>query len=165
MLRPLLLALFLPVCSCAAKHSHPDTRAIDGLLLVTGGSAHNDEAVDAWDEGGRPIATIPHNASVVRQLEKLTPSKPGCYGLVYEATFIISDEKPFRTLPFSHATLFSIARAHVSTRSDEELRQLLHKFDLSAVMTCRAEQTGTLRPIADTYRAGSPQFWKRPDGR
>jgi hypothetical protein len=128
---------------------------IRGLLLVTAGSADSGEAIDAWDESGRPIVTIPDNDAVVPQLKRLSPPSRDCYGIVYEAAFAIRDKKTFHTLPFSNARLVNIVRARISGRSENELRKLIHEFDMSASIICRAAPGGKLQSIPDTYVTGS----------
>jgi hypothetical protein len=49
----------------------------------------------------------------------------------------------------------NIVRARISGRSENELRKLIHEFDMSASIICRAAPGGKLQSIPDTYVTGS----------
>ena len=146
------------LCSCSQNAIPEGTRQVNGLLQITPGES----TIIAWDETGKPIATLPDNERVANQTEKLASSdnlyrrKDGCIGILYDATFVIGREKAFRTFPMSSARLVTIIRTRVSERSDDQLRQLMHKVDMSAALMCRAgDQPGKLRPLKDDYVTGS----------
>jgi hypothetical protein len=124
----LSLALVLLLCCCGRRPA--DQREINGVLLVY---PKDDDTgvVHTWDEHGKQIATIADNQAVADQVQRLAPTMQHCVGALYDATFVIKGERHFRGTRIWGAHLVNIVTASRTTRSDEELRKLLHQLNVS----------------------------------